>query len=179
MPRRSARIRAREAALSADEFPSIDTSDSESGDIWCCCGGRDDGRLMLFCDQQSEGCSIRRYHYDCLGLSPSDGQRLCASHENFICPFCIENSAPPRSNMDTIGQDSFFVQDSTDQFKLCIDFLWNNIVTGEQVCDFLISAYDEVLHWRPNIFLIPYGKQASTLLRNLLDYIKLLLRTQF
>ena len=44
---------------------------------------------------------------DCLGLSPSDGQRLGASHENFICPFCIENSTPPRSNLDTIGQDSF------------------------------------------------------------------------
>ena len=70
-------------------------------------------KVMLVCDQQSEGCSIW-YHYDCLGLSPSDGQRLGASHENFICPFCIENSTPPRSNLDTIGQDSFFVQDSTD-----------------------------------------------------------------
>ena len=61
----------------------------------------------------------------------------------------------------------FFVQDSTDQFKPCTDFLWNNIVTGEQVCDFLISAYDEVVHWGPNVFLIPYGKAGKHFIKEL------------
>ena len=43
---------------------------------------------MLYCDQQCEGCKIW-YHYDCY---LSDGQWLGVSQENFVCPFCIDNS---------------------------------------------------------------------------------------
>ena len=73
----------------------------------------------------------------------------------------------PQLMQAILSQDSFFVRDSTHQFKLCTDFLWNNIVTGEQVCDFLISAYDEVIHWRPNVFLIPYGKAGKHFIKEL------------
>ena len=58
MPRRSARIRVREAAVSADDFPLQSTEDSESDGPWCSSGGCDDGRLMLYCDQQREGCFV-------------------------------------------------------------------------------------------------------------------------
>jgi len=38
---------------------------------------------MLYCDRRCEGCNIW-YHYDCLGLSLSEGRRLGASQENFV-----------------------------------------------------------------------------------------------
>ena len=42
------------------------------------CGGCDDGRLMICCDRQREGCRVW-YHHDCLGLSLNEGQQLGAS----------------------------------------------------------------------------------------------------
>ena len=41
---RSARICAREAAVSADEFPLQSSDDCESANIWCCCRGYEDHR---------------------------------------------------------------------------------------------------------------------------------------
>jgi len=95
MLRQSARIRACEAAVSVDDFLSTDANNSESDEVWCCCGGREDGRLMLYCDKQCEGCNIW-YHYDCIGLSLSDGQRLGASQ--VVCPFCVDNSTPSHAS---------------------------------------------------------------------------------
>ena len=114
---------------------------------------------MLYCDQQCKGCKIW-YHYDCLGLSLSDRQRLGASQENFVCPFCIDNSTPYHASPVTSGSAPQLGAWDSTQFKPCTDFLWNN-VSGEQVCDFLMCAYDEVVHWRPNVFFIPFGKAGK------------------
>jgi len=51
-------------------------------------------------------------------------------------------------------------------FKPCTDFMWNEI-SGEKVCEFLISAYEEVIHWKPNIFLIPFGKAGKLFIKEL------------
>ena len=31
-----------------------------------------------------------------------------------------------------------------------------------EVCEFLISAYEEVIHWKLNIFLLPFGKAEKS-----------------
>ena len=38
--------------------------------------------------------------------------------------------------------------------------MWNDI-SGDEVCGFLLSAYEEVIHWKPNIFLLPFGKAGK------------------
>ena len=48
MPRRSARIRAREAAVSADDFPLSSVDDTESNRKWCCCGVVSRGQTAFF-----------------------------------------------------------------------------------------------------------------------------------
>ena len=48
MPRRSIRIHACEAAVSADDFPPRGMEVSESDRLWCCCGGRDNSQLMYY-----------------------------------------------------------------------------------------------------------------------------------
>ena len=98
MLRRSARIRAREAAVSAVDFPLQSTDDCESDELWCCCRGCEDGWLMLYCDRQHEGCFIW-YHYDCLGLSLVEGQKLGASTAPFVCPQC--NAIDSSTNSDS------------------------------------------------------------------------------
>jgi len=58
-PRRSARIRARLTAVTAIGHSLLDTAATEEPDkLWCLCGGIDDGRLMLYCEQQSVGCCV-------------------------------------------------------------------------------------------------------------------------
>ena len=53
------------------------------------------------------------------------------------------------------------------------NFLWNDIY-GESFSSLVKSCYDEVVHWRRNVFKVPHGKvgvsfvrkQASSLLPN-------------
>ena len=123
---------------------------------------------MLYCDQQCEGCCVW-YHHDCLGLSLAEGQRLGASGTKFVCPHCtdIDTSTPsdhPASAI--IEQDPSTVRDSSHISKPCTDFLWSDI-SGEEVCSFLMSAYEEVIHWKLNIFLIPFGKVGKSFVQEL------------
>ena len=169
MLRRNAHIRAREAAVSADDFPSSSVDDTESNRKWCCCGGRDDGRLMLNCDRQREGCCVW-YHYDCLGFSLTESQRLGSSEANFVCPNCSNlDTATPPSNFDAVSvrqNPEFSDSYPVSKFKPCTDFLWND-VTGERACEFFTSTYEEVIHWKPNIFLIPFGKAGKLFVQEL------------
>ena len=42
-----------------------------------------------------------------------------------------------------------------------------NDVTGERACEFFTSTYEEVIHWKPNIFLIPFGKAGKLFVQEL------------
>ena len=46
------------------------------------------------------------------------------------------------------------------------DFLWGE-KTGEVFSQLVFSAYEEVVHWRHNIFLIPSGRAGKTFVREL------------
>ena len=46
------------------------------------------------------------------------------------------------------------------------DFLWGE-KTGEVFSQLVSSAYEEVVHWRHNIFLIPSGRAGKTFVREL------------
>ena len=46
------------------------------------------------------------------------------------------------------------------------DFQWGDI-SGRQFCEFIVSTYEEVVHWRPNVFMIPFGKAGKSFLREL------------
>ena len=114
---------------------------------------------MLYCDQQREGCKIW-YHYDCLGsgwvfLKRTLFVLFALTILPLFMPALLLVGQPPQLG----ARDSI-------QFKPCTDFLWNN-VSGEQVCDFLISAYEQVVHWRRNVFLIPFGKPGKLFVKEL------------
>ena len=68
--------------------PSVDP------ELWCSCRGRDDGRLMICCDQQGENCNVW-YHNDCLGLTMEEGRRIGASGEGlFVLPVALYRMIP-------------------------------------------------------------------------------------
>lgn len=55
-----------------------------------------------------------------------------------------------------------------------LSFRWGEH-TGQAVFDAVNSIYDEVVHWKPNLFLVPFGTAGTTLCRRLPVYFKRLL----
>ena len=156
---RSARIRAPEAAAIAGDCPSRSAVDDPDG-LWCCCGGVDDGRLMLCCDKQCEGCCVW-YHFDCLGLSYPDAVRIGASQDDFFCPHC---SGYNMTNGEQCASET--TSGPAPVYAPYTDFQWGD-VHGELVCNFMLSAYEKVVHWKPNVFLIPFGKAGKRFVKEL------------
>ena len=87
MPLRRSECIKKRANATAMSIGNPLTTDTNTDKSWCSCGGYDDGHLLLCCDRQMVGCCVW-YHYDCVGLSLSDGLRLEASKDCFVCPHC-------------------------------------------------------------------------------------------
>ena len=135
------------------------TTDYIADKSWCSCGGCDDGRLMLRCDRRIVGCCVW-YHYDCVGLLLSDGLQLGASKDSFVCPHCST------ANSDDV--DSHVIAPVVNDYSFTpdVDFHWGDI-TGKQFCDLITSAYEEVVHWKHNVFMIPFVKAGKAFVREL------------
>ena len=103
------------------------------------------------------------YHYDCVGFTLEEGRRIGASGKDFVCPSCrlIPDDSP----------DSLLIVDTPHLLTPCTDFQWGDI-SGQTLCDFILSAYEEVVHWRINVFWFHLGRLESVLCLNLLDCIK-------
>ena len=86
---------------------------------------------MICCDRQAVGCHVW-YHYDCLGLSLSDGLLVGASENGFVCPHCSADAVdiPGTSASDQVpdGCDSPpILINSIPHFDPCVDFQWGDI----------------------------------------------------
>ena len=64
-------------------------------------------------------------------------------------------------NFTNGGQDLLSEVNAVNCFTLSGDFQWGDI-SGGQFCEFIVSAYKEVVHWRPNVFMIPFGKAGKS-----------------
>ena len=115
------------------------------------------------------GCYVW-YHFDCLGLSQSDAEELGAAKEAFVCPNCIaHHSNTPTLHAisgDSVQCSGAIPSNSTSVFEPYTDFLWGEI-HGEFVCDFMLSAYERVVHWQPSVFLIPFGRAGKRFVKEI------------
>ena len=60
---------------------------------------------------------------------------------------------------------SHIVPDITDFSPMAEpNFLWNDI-DGEFFSSLVRSCYDEVIHWRNNVFKVPFGKVGASFVR--------------
>lgn len=57
--------------------------ESEEEEQYCFCGGRDDGTMMIACDECNEW-----YHIRCLKLTARHVKALSATSTPFVCPSC-------------------------------------------------------------------------------------------
>ena len=95
-----------------------------------------------------------------VGLSLSDGLRLGASKDCFMRPHC--------STANSNDVDSHVIAPVVDDYPFTpnVDFQWGDI-TGKQFCDLITSAYEEVVHWKHNVFMIPFGKAGKAFVKEL------------
>jgi len=41
------------------------------------------------------------------------------------------------------------------------NFIWGSSLNGAEFCDRISAAYDQVVHWRNNLFMVPFGKAGT------------------
>ena len=101
-------------------------------------------RFMIECDHKGENCH-HWYHGDCVGITPTEGRRLESQGEPFICPFCATvPSLPPFTSANAPN------------------FTWgSSTITGSIFCEQIHKAYESIVHWRHNLFLVPFGSVGS------------------
>jgi len=95
---------------------------------------------MICCD-----CCHEWYHGKCVGISPSQGQAL-----EYLCPLCI-----PSTNKQFLRWP---YPDPTPT-----SFQWGEL-SGSEFQDAVSSrsAYDEIVHWKHNLFPVPSGSSGKS-----------------
>ena len=101
--------------------------------LWCVCrrpAGED--KFMICCD-----CCHEWYHGECVDVSQSQEH----TDSDYVSPLCV-----PSSNSQYI------------QWPLPAptpaSFQWGNL-SGQEFCDAISLAYDEIVHWKRNLFQVP------------------------
>jgi len=104
---------------------------------------------MIMCDIQGENC-YKWYHGMCVGISPEQGRYMEKHNELFKCPSCAGVPALP----------TFVSANVTN-------FIWGSSLVGSEFCDCISAAYDQVVHWRNNLFMVPFGKVGTNFVTEL------------
>ena len=120
------------------------------------------GRFMICCDVQGEGCRVW-YHVDCVGLSKSQGKCMERKGEAFICPSCM--------SADVLSTSGAAAPPSAAQlppFRAMSEpsFMWSD-TKGTDFVQQISLAYDAVVHWQCNLFLVPFGKVGRAFVQEL------------
>ena len=137
--------------------------DCSPADLWCLCRQPEVDRFMIRCDMQGGDCMVW-YHGDCVGISKQRGNRMECTGEDFVCPICI-------SNDDVDSADRVVTSPSTAQLPpFCAmsapSFVWGEL-DGAVFVQQVSSAYDVVVHWHRNLFLVPFGKVGKAFVKEL------------
>jgi len=74
-------------------------------------------------------------------------------NEDYLCPVCLATAEaavqlPPYTPLST-------------------EFSWSDYVDGATFSQKVTDAYDEVVHWRSNLFLVPYGRIGKEFVQEL------------
>ena len=93
---------------------------------------------MICCD-----CCHKWYHGECVGISVSQEDVTSKDNEKYVCPLCL------RSSSDQFIQWAF-------PDKSPASFQWGSC-SGPEFCDTVSCVYDEIVHWKRNLFQVPSG----------------------
>ena len=152
--RRSSRLLARQqrnASSNSLRTSECKLQDNHSKELFCLCHQPEDGRFMICCDQ----CD-KWYHGECVNVTSAAGQQM----DMFICPTCTSVSSSQATTTNLPPSASFYPTDP------CVEFQWGEI-GGTTVVESINDAYEEVIHWKRNGFLVPSGRIGKEFLLEL------------
>ena len=109
------------------------------------------------------------YHFDCLGLSYPEAVQIGASQDAFVCPHCT------RCSFTDNVQDPSETSPSLESVYTPYNDFQRGDVNGEFFCNFLMSAYEKIVHWKPNVFLIPFGRAGKRFVRDCISVLQIIL----
>jgi len=163
------------------------TLSDTSAQLFCFCQQPKAGRFMIQCDVQGPDHKIW-YHSDCVGISKSRGKRMECDNVDFICPLCHVTTVSSEPTQVTIDSHTMSVTDPThatvpstapnvhseDLFELPSfsemsppSFSWNGTIEGSAFVNRVTTAYDEVVRWRRNLFVVPFGNVGKEFMEEL------------
>ena len=126
-----------------------DADDDDPTQLWCVCrrpAGED--KFMICCD-----CCHEWYHGECIGISASQGDVMSRNNEEYVCPLCLQSS-----------NDQFIQWPFPDLSPA--SFQWGSC-SGPEFCDAISSIYDEIVHWKRNLFQVPSGSSGKVFVMEL------------
>ena len=99
---------------------------------------------MIQCDKKGKNC-YQWYHGNCVGVTPAEGRRLESQGDPFICPLCA--SVPSLPPFDSASAP---------------EFSWGpSAISGPIFCERIHRAYERIVHWKHNLFLVPFGSMGT------------------
>ena len=73
---------------------------------------------------------------------------------DFLCPFCSNDIS---DNAGGAASSSMTALPPYTELRAA-SFYWNDRIEGTVFCQKVSTAYDEIVHWHRNLFLVPYGR---------------------
>ena len=121
---------------------------------------------MIQCDIQGDNCKIW-YHGDCVGVSKPWGRRMDRSGGHFICLMrsAVHSKQVCDNSSPTVSLPSF-------EKLLPPSFQWNETINGIDFAQQVSVTYDVVVHWRHNLFLVPYGRAGKEFVQELANFFR-------
>ena len=96
------------------------------------------------------------------GSMPNSGQ---------IAEICIANFMPLESQSRAAVEDNKSESSGGFPESEAPNFIWGADVSGEEFCARVNDAY-EVIKWRHNIFLLPFGKASKMFVQEVVDLLQ-------
>ena len=108
---------------------------------------------MISCDHCDESYHM---HGDCVGITPDNELEMKGDNKEYICPSCTSVTPLVSSaSVDHLATTSFI-----NPCEPCVDFQWGD-KDGETFCKLIDDAFEVVVHWRHNRFLVTSGKAGK------------------
>ena len=146
----SARIQARQQQNCEETVPRTSNDVASTTKVYCLCRLPEDGRFMICCDHCDEW-----YHGDCVGITPDNELEMKGDNKEYICPSCT--SVTTLVSSASVGPPTTSVISPCEP---CVDFQWGD-KDGATFCKLIGDAFEVVVHWRLNSFLVLSGKAGK------------------
>ena len=107
--------------------------------------------------QTARCCLCRKGHQPCLSCKCSRDDKPCTN--------CLPGSRCHNPNVRANESTKLLVNDETYNFK------WG-LHEGSDIAPQIFNAYDQIVHWRRNIFMPPTGNTTKTMMQEMLKLMK-------